>query len=182
VNHETYTDDYIRGILDTSKVVAMVGASAKPVRPSYFVLKYLLAKGYRVIPVNPRLAGQKILGQTVVADLENIDEPVDIVDIFRNSEAAGPITGQAIAMGAKTVWMQLGVSNPEAANRAEAAGLNVVMNRCPKIEYGRLSGEISWAGVNSRTLSSRKPALSQGGYQHLKIKPVRRPINQKDES
>ena len=182
MNHDDYSEDYIRSILDNTKVVAMVGASANPVRPSYFVLKYLLAKGYRVIPVNPGLAGQELLGQTVVADLDDIAEPVDMVDIFRNSEAAGAITDQAIAIGAKYVWMQLGVSNPEAAKRAEAAGLKVVMNRCPKIEYGRLSGEISWAGVNSRTLSSRKPTLSSSGFQHLQIKPVRRPINQKDES
>ncbi|MBZ0217123.1 MAG: CoA-binding protein [Fimbriimonadaceae bacterium] len=182
MDHEQYSDSYIRAILDETKTIAMVGASANPVRPSYFVLKYLLAKGYRVIPVNPGQAGKQILGQKVVASLDEIDEPVDMVDIFRNAEAAGPITDKAIEMGAKTVWMQLGVRNPEAAKRAEAAGLKVVMNRCPKIEYGRLSGEISWAGVNSRTLSSRKPMLVKGGFQHLKISSPNKSVNQKDES
>ncbi len=179
VNHQEYSDTFIRPILDSVKTIAMVGASANNVRPSYFVMKYMLAKGYRVIPVNPGQAGKEILGQKVVASLTDIDEPVDMVDIFRNSEAAGPITDQAIEIGTKVVWMQLGIANNEAAARAEAAGLDVVMNRCPKIEYGRLSGEISWVGVNSRTISARKPTLSQGGFQHLKITPVRRPITKK---
>lgn len=182
MDHDQYSDDYIRAILDETRTIAMVGASANNIRPSYFAMKYLLAKGYRVIPVNPGQAGKQILGQDVVASLDDIDEPVDMVDIFRNSEAAGPITDQAIEIGAKTVWMQLGVSNPDAAKRAEAAGLNVVMDRCPKIEYGRLSGEISWAGVNSRTISSRKPTLSKGGFQHLKVGSDKKLIKQKDES
>ncbi|WP_350334479.1 CoA-binding protein [Coralliovum pocilloporae] len=168
MNHDSYSDSYIRGVLDEVKTIAMVGASPNPVRPSYFVLKYMLEKGYQVIPVNPGQAGKEILGQTVYASLKDIPQPVDMVDIFRNSEAAGPITDDAIAIGAKVVWMQLQVRNDEAAERAEEAGLNVVMNRCPKIEYGRLSGEIGWAGVNSRTLSSKKPRLA-AGFQHRKL-------------
>ncbi len=182
MNHDNYSDTYIGGILGRTKTVAMVGASANRIRPSYFVLKYLLAKGYKVIPVNPGLAGQDLLGQPVVADLSEISGPVDMVDIFRNSEAADGITDQAIETGARVVWMQLGIRNDEAARRAEKAGLEVVMNRCPKIEYGRLSGEISWAGVNSRTISARKPALAGKGFQHLTIRPVRRPVNQDGES
>lgn len=182
MTHDSYSDAYISGILSEVKTVAMVGASAKRVRPSFFVLKYLLDKGYQVFPVNPGLAGQEILGRRVYGALEEIDEKIDMVDIFRNAEAAGPITDQAIAIGAKVVWMQLGVRNDEAARRAEAAGLKVVMDRCPKIEYGRLSGEIGWVGVNSRTISSKRPKLAGAGYQHLKITPVRRPVNQTDES
>jgi hypothetical protein len=116
-----------------------------------------------VIPVNPGQAGKEILGEPAIASLAEIDEPVDIVDIFRASDAALAITSDAIAIGAKVVWMQLGVRNDEAAELAEAAGLQVVMNRCPKIEYGRLSSEISWMGVNSRTLSSKRaPMPTQG--------------------
>ncbi len=166
MDHDSYPDAYIRAILTNHKTVAMVGASPKTVRPSYFVMKYLQDKGFRVIPVNPGQAGKEILGERVYAALGDIPEPVDIVDIFRNSQAALPLTEDAIAIRAKVVWMQLGVRNDEAARLAEAAGLNVVMNRCPKIEYGRLSGEIGWAGVNSRTLSSARPALASKGVQH----------------
>jgi predicted CoA-binding protein len=148
----------------------MVGASPNVSRPSYFAMKYLMAKGFQVIPVNPGHRGEEILGQTVYAALADIPGPVDIVDIFRNSEAALPITRDAIALGAKVVWMQLGVRNDEAAKLAEAAGLKVVMNRCPKIEYGRLSGELSWAGVNSRMLSSKRPLLAAKGVQHRVLK------------
>lgn len=166
MNHDSYPDDYIRGVLNDHKTFALVGASANTVRPSFFVLKYLLDKGYTVYPVNPGMAGQEILGQTVYASLADIPEPVDVVDIFRNSEAALKITKEAIAIGAKAVWMQLGVRNDEAAKLAEDAGLKVVMNRCPKIEYARLSGEIGWAGINSRTISSARPTLAQKGIQH----------------
>lgn len=166
MDHDSYSDAYIRGILNDHKTIAMVGASANQVRPSYFAMKYLLEKGFRVIPVNPGQAGKEILGQRAYATLKDIPEPVDIVDIFRGSDAALPITRDAIDIGAKVVWMQLGVRNDEAARLAEAAGLKVVMNRCPKIEYGRLSGEISWAGVNSRTLSNKRPLLGKKGVQH----------------
>lgn len=169
MNHDSYSDDYIRAILTENKVFAVVGASANAVRPSYFVMKYLMAKGYRVIPVNPGQAGGEILGQKVYATLRDIPEPVDLVDIFRNSEAALGITRDAIAIGAKAVWMQLSVRNNEAAALAEAACLRVVMNRCPKIEYGRLSGEIGWAGVNSGMISSQKPFLGPKGMQNLSL-------------
>ncbi len=166
MNHDTYTDDYIRGILNSVRSFAVVGASANPVRPSYFVVKYLLDKGYRIVPVNPGQAGGQILGQDVYASLKDIPDAIDVVDIFRNSEAALAITEEAVEIGAKVVWMQLGVRNDEAARLAEAAGLQVVMNRCPKIEYARLSGEIGWAGVNSRAISSVRPKLAPKGVQH----------------
>ncbi len=137
----SYDDDDIAGILGDVKTVAMVGASANSNRPSYFVLKYLLAKGYRVIPVNPSLAGQELLGQSVAGSLAEINEPVDMIDIFRASDAALDVTRQAIGLKdklqLKVIWMQLSVRNDEAAALAEAAGIKVVMNRCPKIEYGR---------------------------------------------
>jgi predicted CoA-binding protein len=148
-----------------------VGASPTPSRPSYFVVKYLLTKGFDVIPVNPRHGGQIFFGQRVFATLSDIDRPVDIVDIFRSSDIALPVTREAIRIGAKVVWMQIGVRNDEAARLAEDAGLKVVMNRCPKIEYGRLSGEIGWAGVNSRTLSSKRPLLSTKGGQQRILRP-----------
>ncbi len=172
MNHDSYDESYIREILAKVGTVAMVGASANEVRPSYFVLKYLIAKGYRVFPVNPGLAGQRILGQAVFASLAAIPEPVDMVDIFRNSEAALEITKEAIAIRAKVVWMQLSVRNDEAAALAQAAGLEVVMNRCPKIEYGRLSGEIGWAGVNSGTLSSARGQLGDRGQSLVIKRPV----------
>jgi predicted CoA-binding protein len=167
MNHDTYADAYIKGILDEVKTVAMVGASANNVRPSYFVLKYLLSKGYEVWPINPGQAGKEILGQKVYASLDELPAVPDMIDIFRNSEAAGAIVDEVIASGKlpKVIWMQLTVRHDEAAARAEAAGIKMVMDRCPKIEYGRLSGEIGWAGVNSRTLSSKRPAL-KSGFQH----------------
>lgn len=173
MNHDAYPDAYIRDILSTTKTIAMVGASANEVRPSYFVLKYLLERGYRVFPINPGLAGKEILGRTVYARLADIPEPVDMVDVFRNSEAAAAIIDEALALPnrPKTIWMQLSVRNDDAAARAEAAGVQVVMNRCPKIELGRLSTEISWMGVNSRTISSRKPPhLKTGKLQRLGLR------------
>jgi uncharacterized protein len=169
MNHDRYPDSYIRGILNTYKVFAMVGASPNQVRPSFFVLKYLIAKGYTVIPVNPGHAGKDILGHTVYASLRDIPEPVEVVDIFRNASYAVEIATDAIAIGAKVLWMQLGVRNDEAAALAEEAGLKVVMNRCPKIEYGRLSGEIGWAGVHTRTISSQKPVMGARGVQNLTL-------------
>ncbi len=165
MNHDSYLPDYIREILNSVKVIALVGASSNVVRPSYFVLQYLLDKGYDVIPVNPGLAGQTLLGKTVYGTLKEIPQPIDMVDIFRNSNAAGAIVDQALALTPKpsVIWMQLFVRNDEAAIRAEAAGLKVVMNRCVKIEYGKLSGEWSWVGGNSGIISSRKQHMHESG-------------------
>jgi predicted CoA-binding protein len=156
MNHDAYSDEYLGGILGAVHTIAMVGASPNWTRPSYFAMKYLQDKGFRVIPVNPQVAGQEILGEKVYADLAEVPPPVDMVDIFRRSDAVGPIVDQAIRMGAKVVWMQLGVRNDEAAARAEAAGLKVVMNRCPKIEYSRLHGELAWSGINTGIISSKR--------------------------
>ena len=160
MNHDDYDDKYLFSVLKDAKTVAMVGASANWNRPSFFAMKYMQQKGFRVIPVNPGVARQEILGETVMASLDEIDEPIDMVDIFRNSEAAGPITDDAIKAGAKIIWMQLGVQNDAAAKRAEAAGLRVVMNRCPKIEYARLYGELSWHGINSHVITSKRRRLA----------------------
>ena len=160
MNHDDYDDKYLISVLKDAKTVAMVGASANWNRPSFFAMKYMQQKGYRVIPVNPGVAGQEILGETVMTSLDEIDEPIDMVDIFRNSEAAGPITDDAIKAGAKIIWMQLGVQNDDAAKRAEDAGLRVVMNRCPKIEYARLYGELSWHGINSHVITSKRRRLA----------------------
>jgi uncharacterized protein len=164
VNHDTYSDAYIGGILSKCRTFAFVGASPTASRPSYFAMKYLMAKGYRIIPVNPAHAGKELFGQKIYASLADIEEPVDVVDMFRTPDAAPEIVREAIAIGAKVVWMQLGIRNDEAAKMAEDAGLKVVMNRCPKIEYGRLSGEIGWVGVNRRVIDNRKALLfGKGG-------------------
>lgn len=159
MNHDTYTDAYLKDVLDSTKTIAMVGASPNWNRPSYFVMKYLQTKNYKVYPVNPRAVGEEILGEKVYASLADLPETVDMVDVFRASEAAGPITDEAVAHGAKSVWMQLTVRNDEAAARAEAAGLKVVMNRCPKIEYARLCGELSWGGFNSGVITAKRRKL-----------------------
>ncbi len=156
MDHYSYPDRVIRKILRETQVIAMVGVSANWNRPSFFAMKYLQAKGYRVIPVNPGQAGKEILGEKVHGALTDIPEGVDMVDIFRDSDAAGAIADEAVAIGAKVVWMQLGVRDDAAAARAEAAGLTVIMNRCPKIEFGRLSGELGWSGVNTRVLTARR--------------------------
>lgn len=159
-----YTDAFLRGVLDGVHSIAVVGASADPVKASFFVMKYLRDKGYRVIPINPKLAGQTILGLPVhasLASLKDLPEPPDMVDVFRNSAAAGGVTDEAIAAGARVVWMQLGVRNDEAAARAQAAGLTVVMDRCPKMEIQRLYGEIGRIGVNSNVLVTRRRALTK---------------------
>lgn len=168
-NHDSYPDTYIRGILNTVKTIAMVGASEKENRPSYFAFKYLLERGYKMIPVNPGHAGEQMLGQRIYARLSDISEAVDMVDIFRASQYALPVVQEALALNRRpqVVWMQLGIRNDEAAALAEANGMKVVMNRCPKIEYGRLSSEIAWMGVNTRTISSRKATI--GGVQRMTL-------------
>jgi hypothetical protein len=169
MDHDGYDDSYIRGILNTVKTIAMVGASKKENRPSYFAFKYLLERGYAMIPVNPGHAGKDMLGQRIFAKLSDVPVPVDMVDIFRGSQHALGIVQEALALKPQpsVIWMQLGVRNDEAAALAEADGLKVVMNRCPKIEYGRLSSEIAWMGVNTRILSSRKATM--GGIQRMTL-------------
>ncbi|SRR5579871_147301 len=174
MNHDRYDDAYIRGILNSVKTIAMVGVSANTSRPSYFVFKYLLERGYRVIPVNPALAGQSLLGRLAYAALTDIPEPVDMVDVFRASQHVPAVVAAALQMQPRprVIWMQLGVRNDEAAELAEANGLQVVMNRCPKIEYGRLSSEISWMGVNSRTLSAKRAKPPVRGVQRMSLDRV----------
>jgi len=171
MNHDQYPDSYIRGILNTVKTIAMVGFSPKENRPSYFAFKYLLERGYRVIPVNPGQAGKEVLGQKIYAKLADIPGPIDMVDIFRGSDYALPTVQEALALTPKpqVIWMQLTIRNDEAAKLAEDAGVKVVMNRCPKIEYGRLSSEISWIGVNSRTLSSKRAQTLGKGVQRMSL-------------
>ena len=156
MNHDSYSDDYIRGILDEVRTLAMVGASANWNRPSFFAMKYLKQKGFRVIPVNPGSAGQEILGETVVAGLADIGGRIDVVDVFRPAEECEGIAEEAIKIGARVLWLQLGIRNDAAASLAEGAGLKVVMNRCPKIEFARLNGELGWNGINSGVISSKR--------------------------
>jgi len=169
MNHDRYPDSYIRGILNTVKTIAMVGFSPNESRPSYFVFKYLIERGYKVIPINPGHAGKEFLGQKVYAKLSDVPEPIDMVDIFRAAQFVMPIVEEALNLSPKpqVIWMQLTIRNDEAAKRAEEAGIKVVMNRCPKIEYGRLSSEISWMGVNSRTLTSKRAQILGKGVQRM---------------
>lgn len=170
MNHDSYSDAYVSEILHQVKTVAIVGASANTIRPSYFVVKYLISKGYDVIPVNPGHAGREIAGLMTYASMADIGRPIDMVEVFRNSQAALEVTKDALKLDPlpKVIWMQLQVRNDEAAKLAEAAGVKVVMNRCPKIEYARLCGEIGWLGITSGVISSRKPKLA-GGYQRFGI-------------
>jgi hypothetical protein len=190
IDHDNYPDSYIRGILNTAKTIAMVGVSANTSRPSYFAFKYLLERGYRMIPVNPGLAfplphppphagegkggGQELLGQKIYAKLADIPEPVDMVDIFRASRYALGIVEEAVALEPRpqVIWMQLGIRSDEAAQLAERNGIKVVMNRCPKIEYGRLSSEIAWMGVNTRTLTAKRAQLFGRGIQRMALNRV----------
>jgi predicted CoA-binding protein len=167
-----YPDTLIKSILREVKTIAMVGASGNDIRPSYFAMMYLLNKGYKVIPVNPGMVGKEILGQKVYASLKDVADagigPVEMVDIFREAKFAPGIARETLAekgrLGIKVLWMQLGVISPEAEEIAKDAGLTVVMNRCPKIEHGRFSGEIGWMGVNRRVIDNRKPLLfGRGG-------------------
>jgi uncharacterized protein len=171
MNHDRYDDSYIRGILNTVKTIAMVGASAKDNRPSYFAFKYLLARGYNMIPINPGLGGKELLGRKIYARLTAVPEPIDMVEIFRASQYALPIVQEALTLSPKpsVIWMQLSVRNDEAAALAQANGMKVVMDRCPKIEYGRLSSEIGWIGVNSRTLSSKRAQMYGKGVQRMSL-------------
>jgi len=171
MNHDRYDDSYIRGILNTVKNIAVVGASPGDNRPSMFVVKYLTERGYRVFPINPGRGGQKIGGEKAYARLADVPEKIDMVDVFRSSESVPPILDEALALSRRpdVFWMQQGVRNDAAAAKAEAAGMKVVMDRCPKIEYGRLSGEINWVGVNTRTLSSKRAHRLPGGVHRLKL-------------
>lgn len=152
-----YSDDLLKRILTTTRVIAVVGVSLNPVRPSYFVARYLTLKGFDIIPVNPGHAGETVFGRTVVARLTDIDRPVDMVDIFRRSDAVPEIVDEAMAhlQGLKTIWMQIGVEHAGATDRAEAAGLTVIQNRCPKIEYQRLFGELRMGGFATGVISSK---------------------------
>jgi predicted CoA-binding protein len=174
MDQDSYSDSYIRGILNTVKTIAMVGVSANTSRPSYFAFKYLLERGFRMIPINPGLAGQDLLGRKVHGKLADVPDPVDMVDIFRASRYAVGIVEEALALSPRpqVIWMQLGIRNDEAAALAEKNGMKVVMNRCPKIEYGRLSSEIAWMGVNTRTLTAKKPQLFGRGIQRMALNRV----------
>jgi len=171
MNHDSYSNEYIGGILNGVKTIAIVGASANDVRPSFFVTKYLIDKGFEVYPVNPGQAGREIAGRMTYAKLADIPVPIDMVDIFRASDAVPAIVEEVLALSPlpKVIWTQLTVRHDEAAARAEAAGIKVVMNRCPKIEYGRLSGEIGWTGVNSGVISSKKPIM-RAGFQSFGVR------------
>ncbi len=151
-----YEDHYIRSILDNTKSIAMIGLSSSWQRPSYFVAKYLLDRGYKVYPVNPREAGKKILNQKVYSSVSEINENIDMVDIFRKSNDVDLIIDDIIKIKPSTIWMQIGVINFKAAKLAKINKIDVVMNKCPKIEYGRLSGELSWAGINSGVFHNKR--------------------------
>ena len=165
MDHDSYSAGYVRDILREVKSIALVGASANPVRPSYLVMKYLIEKGYTVIPVNPGMAGQDLLGRQVYASLADIPVVIDMVDVFRNADAAFVVTQEAVELKPlpRVIWMQLGVRNDAAAAMAEAAGMKVVMNRCPKMEYGKLSGEWAWVGGDSGVISSKRQEMNPSG-------------------
>lgn len=174
MNHDRYDDAYIRDILTRVRTIAVVGASANPARPSFFVTKYLAERGFEVYPVNPGQAGKEIAGRPAFATLADVPVAIDMVDVFRAAEHLPAVLDEVLALSPlpKVLWMQQGVRHDETAARAEAAGIEVVMNRCPKIEYGRLSGEIGWTGVNSRTISSKRPQRLGSGVQRLSLGPA----------
>lgn len=167
-NHDAYADDHIRSILQSVKTVAIVGASANVNRPSYFVAKYLAAKGYEIFPINPGQAGKETAGAMTYASLADLPQPVDMIDIFRRAEAMPGIVNEIMRLPElpKVVWLQLGIRDDAIAAALEMAGVTVIQNRCPKIEYARLCGEIGWTGFNRRTISARKPKLAKG-FQHF---------------
>ena len=154
-----YEDHYIRSILDNTKTIAMIGLSSSWQRPSYFVAKYLLDRGYKVFPVNPREAGKKILNQEVYSSVSEINENIDMVDIFRKSADVDLIIDDVIKTKPSTIWLQIGVINFNAEKLAKKNKINMVMNRCPKIEYGRLSGELGWAGINSGVFLNKRRVI-----------------------
>lgn len=166
-NHDHYTDAHMRGILKSVKSIAIIGASANQVRPSFFVAKYMAAKDYDLFPINPGQAGKEIAGATTYASLADLPQQVDMVDVFRKAEALPGIVTEIMQMPElpKVVWLQLGIRDDAIAQALEMAGITVIQNRCPKIEYARLCGEIGWTGFNRRTISSKKPKLSKG-FQH----------------
>ncbi|MCA0845875.1 CoA-binding protein [Salipiger thiooxidans] len=153
----SYSDAFLKEILRRTRVIAVVGVSLNPVRPSYYVARYLSLRGFRVIGVNPGHAGAQLFGETVRSSIAELPAEVDMLDLFRRSEAVGPLVDEALEHlpGLRTVWMQIGVENAEAAARAEARGIDVVMNRCPKIEYQRLHGELRMGGFNTGVISSK---------------------------
>ena len=151
-----YPDWQIRRVLRDTNVIAMVGASTNWNRPSYFAMKYLQEKGYRVIPVNPRAVGETLLGEEVYAKLKDIPFAIDMVDIFQRSDRVPSVVDEAIELGTKVIWMQLSIRHDEAAKKAEDAGITVIMDRCPKIEFGRLTGELGWNGINTKVITSRR--------------------------
>ena len=156
MNHDAYPDRYIRDILRRVRTIAMVGASITWNRPSNFAMKYLIQKGYRVIPVNPRASGMEMMGETIFPDLESVDARVDMVDMFRPVSEARDLLGQARLIGAGVFWMQLGLRDDAVAREAETGRMQVVMNRCPKIEYARLFGELGWNGINTGVIFNRR--------------------------
>jgi len=152
----TYDDQYIRGILDNTKNIAMIGLSASWQRPSYFVAKYLIDRGYNIFPVNPKEAGEKILNQKVYSSIKEISEKIDMVDIFRKSSDIDSLINDILEVSPKTIWLQIGVINYRVNSIAKKNNINIVMDRCPKIEYCRLSGELGWAGINSGTFYNKR--------------------------
>ena len=152
----TYDDQYIRGILDNTKNIAMIGLSASWQRPSYFVAKYLIDRGYNIFPVNPKEAGKKILNQKVYSSIKEISEKIDMVDIFRKSSDLDSLINDILEVSPKTIWLQIGVINYRVNSIAKKNNINIVMDRCPKIEYCRLSGELGWAGINSGTFYNKR--------------------------
>ena len=171
MHHDAYPDSYIRSILHDVKTIALVGVADSPVRASNIVARYLVGKGYRVYTVNPNIAGKEIAGKNVLARLADAPEPIDLVDIFRRPDAIAGVVDEALALEPKpkVIWLQLGLRDDAVAARAEAAGVRVVMDRCPKLEYGRLAGENQWAGMNSRIVTTRKPVLA-AGHQHFSLR------------
>ncbi|MGI9357475.1 MAG: CoA-binding protein [Rhizobiaceae bacterium] len=169
-DHDHYTDDHIRAVLQSVKSIAIIGASAKTNRPSFFVAKYLAAKGYDIFPINPGQAGKEIAGAMTYASVADLPQPVDMVDIFRHTQALPGIVSEIMQLPelARVVWMQLGIRDDAIAAALEMAGITVIQNRCPKIEYARLCGEIGWTGFNRRTISAKRPKLAKG-FQHFEL-------------